>query len=273
MIDNRIVEVDITINNEATRISGLYIAATGNQLSVPGAGQCEVKILNPSNRLRELILRETNPLAGKGSTVYISVLVGRESYGASELFSGTVFRSSGLPRPNLGIILKCIGGNIRQSQSKYVTRTGGDETPLKTIAEWAAIDAGYSLNFDTDNLVIGSYSYSGSAQGQIEKLYELSAGARVYEERGVLNVVSMGAETLDTIPVLSAQSGLMEASRTEHGVRAMFLYMPAVKIGKRFEVQSITNPSLNGVYSILRLDYAVSNRDTPFYYVAEMAKL
>lgn len=273
MIDQRIVDLGISINNAVTWYRDLYITAIGNKLSVPGAGECEITLLNPAKKTRELILRETNPLvSGASSNISVSLMVGRESEGTSQLFQGTVFRTQGLPRPNLGLIMKCFGNNTRTAQGKYVSRTGGDYTSLSTIAGWVAADAGYSLNFQIPDKKIASYSFSGNAQKQIEGLASLS-GARVYVESGILHVVPSSGKVESYVRKLSASSGLMTAERTEIGVRAQFLFIPGVNIGSRFEIESTSNPSLNGVYSVLRLDYAISNRDTPFYYVAEMNRV
>lgn len=270
-IDPRILKLGIVIDGKINWYTDLFIEAKGTKFNNPSGGQCEITILNLSREKREYILRETRPQTATGKRVSVILEAGRASYGTSTVYTGDVFRSEATPKPDIGVRLKCIAGQF--NKNKLVSRSGSEKTKLSQIAQWCADDAGYGLSFEITDRFIQSYSFTGSAQNQISQLQALS-GSDVYVENDILYLKPSGVPA-GSLPVLNlrAKTGLIEIGGTESGMKCKFLFNPIAAIGTRVDAVSETNPSLNGSYEIMKLNYEITNRAQPFYYVAECRQI
>ena len=267
-LDNRVVIATITIDGDATTYQGISIEAKGIKVSNTIMGQCDVTILNVKREDRERILKETNPFFGTGKTISISIEAGRESYGTTVLYTGTVFRSRATPKPNVGLALKCIQGY--DNRAKIVSRSATEITDLSSIARWVAEDNGYNLSFEITDKKIARYSFTGSAQASLNQLAELTDGANVYVDNKTLYIKESG-KPAGGLPVriLDKTSGLLSAEGTEYGVKVKMLFDSVTKIGGQIDLTSELDPSLNGSYVVRKLPFHITSRGQPFYYVAE----
>jgi hypothetical protein len=269
-LDPRIVRLAIIIDGKVNWYEGLIIEIKGVKFSSAVMGQCDITILNLRRDVREYILRETNPLLGRGKRISVIAEVGRASYGTSTLYTGDVFRSEQTPKPNLGIRLSCIQGF--NNKSKIVSRSGKEITALSSIAKWVAEDNGYNLSFEITDKNITRYSFTGSAQAALTQLAAL-AQSDVYVDNETLYIKESGKPANGTpVLVLDRDSGLITAGGTEYGAKVQMLYNPVARVGGRVDLTSEINPSLNGSYTIRKLPFHITSRGTPFYYVAEMDK-
>lgn len=270
-LDPRIVIVTLVADGVATTYEGLSIEVKGIKTSETIMSQCEVVILNLKSEDRERILKETNPFLNRGERISITVEVGRVSYGTTILYTGTVFRSSAMPKPNLGVSLKCIQGY--DNRAKVVSRSASEVTDLSSIAAWVAEDNGYNLSFEITDKKIARYSFTGSAQASLSQLESLT-GASIYVDNKTLYVVEsdLPANGLP-VRVLDSTSGLISAEGTEYGAKIKMLFDTVTRIGGQIDLTSEINPSLNGSYRVRKLPFHITSRGQPFYYVAECNRI
>lgn len=265
-IDPRIVKVGLTIGSTTSWYSGFYIRATGKKLTSTIGGECKITILGLNADTRNTILRNCNrQFVTDKQTISVKLMVGRESYGASLYYQGDVFRATPAPKPDIGVVLRCIVGHL--NKTNYVTRSGSSKyTSLKQIATWTAADNGYSLQFQIDDKNILSYSFSGSADEELKDLRNLVGDADVYVDNGTMFVKnSTDAANGTTIYNVSVADGnLLSAEATESGVDVQLLFNPNLTIGSKIKLTSTINSSLNGTYTIIALDFDVSKRDQSF---------
>lgn len=272
-IDPRVVKLAIVIDSVVTWYEDLYISAKGLKVSSTIMSQCEITILNLKREVRESILRETNPFLNKGKTISVIVEAGRVSYGTTTLYQGDVFRSEATAKPDVGVRLTCLLGY--NNRAKIVSLGAKEISKLSTIAKWVADSNGYALSFDITDKNIGRYSFTGSSQHAITQLEALcGSSCNVYVDNNTLHVKDDGAVAKGaTVRKLSASSGLLSAGGTEIGCKLEFLFDNVTKVGGQIDLISEINPSLNGSYTVQRLGFHVTSRDTPFYYTAECGRL
>ena len=270
-LDPRIVKVGVIVGDNIDWYEHLNIELKGIKLSNSVSAQCEITILNIDKAMREYILRETNPLTNRGKNIQIIAEVGRESYGTSTFYTGDVFRSNPTPKPSIGVVLTCIQGYF--NKAKIVSRSAKTVTKLSAIAQIVASDNDCNLSFEIKDTNITSYSYTGSASGELLQLSALSM-SQVYIDNKTMYVKEEGVAAKGS-PVLqlSNDSGLLKADGTEYGCKVEFLYNPTATIGGQVDLISEINPSLDGSYTIRKLPFHISSRSQPFYYGAELDKI
>jgi hypothetical protein len=222
-LDPRIVKVALIVGEQITWYEGLSIDVKGIKVSNSIMGQCEVTILNLKREDRERILEETNPFLNRGKKISIIVEVGRVSYGTTTLYTGDVFRSHGMPKPNLGVKLVCIQGF--DNKAKIVSRSAKEVTDLSSIAAWVAEDNGYNLSFEITDKKIARYSFTGSAQASLSQLESLAGDVSVYVDNKTLYIKErrMPAKGLP-VRILDKTSGLISAEGTEYGAKMKILF-------------------------------------------------
>lgn len=267
-IDNRVVEVGIIVDGKETIYKDLWIQAKGVKLSTTLMADAEVTVIGLSSETRNYILKETSPLTPIKNRVQVVVYVGRESYGASVYYRGDVFRSRATPKPNLGIVLRCITG--QNNKSIAVSRGGQEITKLSEIAAWVAQDNGYRLSFEIADKNIKSYSFTGSAMQELKMLESLTR-SNIFVDGDTLYIkdrdkASKGAITYE---VNDSNGSLMMSTPTESGVKIKMLFHPSVTIGSVVDLDSNLNPQLSGKYVVYQCVYDITSRDESYYLEVE----
>lgn len=268
-LDQRVVIVTLIADGVSTTYEGLSVEAKGIKASETVMSQCDVTILNLKSEDRERILKETNPFfINQGKRISIIVEAGRESYGTTVLYTGRVFRSRATPKPNLGVVLKCIQGF--DNKAKIVSRSATEITNLSSIARWVAEDNGYNLSFEITDKKIARYSFTGSAQAALSQLEALADGANVYVDNKTLYIKNSDQPAKGLpVRILDKSTGLLWADGTEYGIKVKMLFDSVTRIGGQIDLTSEVNPSLNGSYVVRKLPFHITSRGQPFYYVAE----
>ena len=266
-IDKRIINLGIQINEDLTWYGGLdtplYIEAKGQAFANPTEAGCDITVLGLRKEIRDFILQNTKPLNPNRTRISVILEVGRESYGTSIRYQGDVFRSEMIGKPDTGLTLLCRTGYY--AKSKLVSRSASEITKLSSIAKWVADDCGYGLSFEIADRNIRSYSFTGSAQSQLQQLEEI-ANAEVYVNGGTMYVKEPGKAAKGiAVRFVDNNSGLLSALPTEAGVKIAMLYDPVTTIGTRIELITGLNPSINGGYTVYKAEYHVANRTDPFY--------
>lgn len=266
-LDRRIINLGIEVEGGLTWFGGLdsplFIEAKGRNFANPSMGDCDITVLGLSRDIRNYILRNTKPLTPNAKRVSVALEVGRESYGTHTRYTGDVFRSQLIGKPDVGVRLICRTGF--NNKRKLVTRSGSELTKLSSICKWIADDCGYGLSFEIQDRNIRSYSFTGSAQAQLTQLEDL-ADAEVYVDNDVMYVKDEGEPARgQQIREVNVDMGLLEAGASENGVKISMLYDPVTTIGTHVKLTSEMNPSLDGDYVVFKSEYHVANRAEPFY--------
>ncbi|QIQ61325.1 hypothetical protein V039C_0047 [Vibrio phage V039C] len=269
-VDSRLIRLGITIEGKRTWYENYAIHAKGTKVSAALSSQCDITITGLKSETQNYILQNCRPgFINSGKRVRVELEVGRESYGVSPYYSGDVFRAFPVPKPDIGINLKCLIGYV--NKRKIVSRGGlGEFTSLRQIATWVAEDNGYKLSFQITDRNVRSYSFTGSAQASIENL-EALANAEVFVDNDTLYVKPQGelAKGRIVYQVNNRYRNLIQAQATEYGVIVKMLFHPDVTIGSVIDLESELNPSINGQYTVFRANFDIKKRGTEFYLTAE----
>ena len=93
--DPRLVKVGIKINGTFTYFQDLDIRIQGQRFFSETSAFCTIKISNLTRDQRHWLLTNATPvLANNVTPAYITVDVGRQSYGYFRLFEGTCYTST-----------------------------------------------------------------------------------------------------------------------------------------------------------------------------------
>ncbi|CAH6970105.1 conserved hypothetical protein [Vibrio chagasii] len=263
-IDSRIIELGIEIDGVVTWYRDLYVDAKGRKYREVNIGRCDITVYNLPLDTRNYILNKTFSDANVMS-IGITLRVGRESYGASLLFSGVVQKANQFGLPDIGINLKCIPRTL--ANLNEITIEGDDIESLESIAQKSASALGVGLNFDIDNKNISSFSYSGKDSGLLKLLRtHVTPSVNVFIDGDILHFVREGYLTNIRQTVnISVETGLLEADGVNRRVDIKTLYTPGVDLTSDISLISSRNSVLDGSYLVTSIGFDVSNRALPFY--------
>lgn len=299
-IDSRIVKVTVQVNNQLKTYTDLEIVAKGTKFANANQNECEIKITNLEASTRDYLLSETSPFNKNRTPKIFTLEAGRQSYGTTLIFSGNITSSyldylgskefndkrggssddsskshgtmssvSSQP-PDIGIVLKCLTGDYQKGN--IIARSQPGLTKLSNIAQQIASDLNLALNFQATDKMISNYNFSGAALKQVNLLGTLG-NIDAFIDNDVLIVKNFKAALTNRIKVLNAQSGMIGIPElTEQGVRVRFLIDNVTTLGGKIRLDSKIYPNVNGDYTIYKLGFEITNRDVPFYWIAEAAR-
>lgn len=266
--DPRIVRVGLEIDGDFLQFEDLDIRIQGQKFGNPIANQCTIKISNLNRDQRNYILTRASPVLlrkQQRTPVYVTVDVGRQSYGTFRLFEGTVYTSTVTPPPDIGIVLR----SLTQSEASGLIQVNeqGSLRQLRDIAQSVADQCGLILEFKATSKQIANYTYSGPINKQIEKLQQVG-NVRAFVDNKTLVVMDKDTYRGTQKFMISQQNGMVGVPQaTESGVIVQTLIKPEYQIGSGVEIDSKVNPSVNGSdYNIAQMHFDIANRDTPFFY-------
>jgi len=266
MLDLRIVKVTILVNGVLRTYTDLMLTATGVKYANALQNECEVTISNLDAKTKNLILTETTPYNLNRTPKTIVIEAGRESYGTSKIFVGNIVRSSVTQPPDVTVTLRCVTGAFLKGE--IIANNLGAQSSLQQISQQVANDLGVTLRFEATNKQISNYNFTGASLKQIDKLNSL--GVNAYLDDDVLVVKDVNKPLAENVRAVDSSTGLVGVPEiTELGVRVKLLLDNTLRIGGLLRVKSEINPAANGEYSIFKLNFEITNRDEPFYYVAQ----
>lgn len=271
VLDPRLVKIGIQINGILKEYQDLNITADGEKYANANQDECEVKISNIDEVTRDFILTQASPFNKNRTNKLLIVSAGRASYGMSTIFKGDITHAAVSQPPDITLTLKAMTGNFQKG--KVIGRKQPAKTRLKNISGQVAKDLGVSLNYQATDKDIASYSFSGAALKQIDKLGDVG-GVNAFLDGDTLTVKDMNVPLTGVIRVLNKDTGMIgKPEWTEQGIKVKFFIDNQTKIGSGVQVQSKTDPAFNGTYVIYKLSFSIATRDTPFYYVAECSRI
>lgn len=271
MLDPRLIRVGIEVDGEVRVYDeAMDIRVSGSKMASAQQNECEVVISNLNRQTRNYILTETSPFNANRTPKRIYVDVGRVSTGLSRIFVGEIVSSAPSQPPDIAVTIKALTGSY--ARGLVIARSGLSQEALSAIAGRIAADLGVKLDFQATDKQIGNYSFSGPALRQINNL-ELAGAVDAYLDDTTLVVKDAGTPLPQRTKVLSKESGMIGVPEaTERGVKVTMLLDKDTTLGGALQVESGLNPSLNGEYTIFKLDFAAASREEPFYWTAEASR-
>lgn len=270
-IDLRIVKVSIEIRGQVKTYEGIDIRAAGTKYASANQNECEIRLTNLTKATSDYILAETSAYNFNRTPKIVTLEAGRQSYGTSKIFTGNVISSVITEPPDKTVILKCLTADF--FKGIVTTTTGNTTTNLSEISKKTADSLNMPLEFQAQDKQVANYSYSGPAAKQVDGLNNISTDVVAYIDDNKLVVKNARTALRGGIPIISRQTGMIGIPEiTVWGVKVKYLLDSVSRLGGGIRVQSIENPAANGDYTIFQLGFEVTNRDKPFYWIAEAMK-
>lgn len=271
-LDPRVIKISIGVNGRLkTYSSPMNLRATGTKYANALQNDCTVTLSNLDRATQDFILTETSPYILNRTPKQVIVEAGRVSTGTTVLYRGNITKSVVSQPPDVSITLSCLTGNFLKGS--IITRNFGAVTPLNTICQSVSQDTETILDFQATNQNIGNYSYGGGALNQIELLNGMG-GINAFIDDDKLIVKNAMVPLNGTTRVLNARTGMIGIPEfTEQGIKVKMLLDKLTRLGSGLRIQSDQYPAANGTYVIYKLGFDVASRDTPFYYIAEAARI
>lgn len=267
-VDERLVRLSIEINGQLKQFTDLYIYATGTLYANGIQNEIDVKIANLNKADQDWLVTALSPYVAQHVQKTIILEAGRKSTGYKLVFSGSAIRAEMSSPPDIVISMKARTGAFQNGQ--ITTLSGGPSTQLSALSSQVAASLGLNLNFQASDKTITNFAFQGGANKQIDAL-AAAGGIRAFEVNGQLVVqdVVTGDAPRGPVVILNRQTGLIDIPKLDiQGVEAKFLLDAWPTLGGGMTIEEPLYPACNGTYSIYKLDFAISNRDTPFYWIA-----
>lgn len=268
--DPRIVRVGVQVGNYINWYTDLAITAEGSKTTNETQAECTVTLTNLTKDVRDYLLKETSPFNKKKDKKLLIVEAGRKSTGAKRIFEGDITETTISQPPDIELTLKALANN--SLKSKIIATTQPAKTQLSQIAKKVAEDLGLSLNFQATDKNIASYSFTGPALKQVNKLSE-AGNVNAYIDGEFLIVKNLNKPLTGRRRVLNAGNGMIGIPETtEKGIKVTFLIDTITDLGSDLRIESELNPSVSGSYTVYKLSFSISSRDVSFYWIAEATR-
>jgi len=269
--DPRIVTLAMEIEGRLNVYSDLYISASGSKTANTLQNECTITIANLKKSVRDYLIKETSPLNRPRRRKKIILYAGRKSYGTFKVFEGDIVQSTPSQPPDIMLTIKARTGAFFMTD--IMSSGYAANIPLSKIAGDTAKSMDLTLDFQASDKNISNFSYTGSKLKQVDKLS--SAGNyNAYIDDDRLIVKNADVPLTNAATTLNKHTGMIGVPEvTEEGVKVKYLLDPSSRPGGSLTIESDLNPAANGTYVIFKLSYDISNRDTPFYNIAECRRL
>lgn len=296
MLDPRLLRIGIEVDGNIKWYEDLQIQASGTKYANAKFNECEVKITNLDKKTRDYLLTETSPFTKAkvpkegekteaGATAakdqkpkdgeiapavlsgkYLYIQAGRQSYGYSNLYIGEITSATIALPPDIVLTIKSMTGYMKKG---WVLAKSFPTALLSTIAAEVASDLGYTLIFEAQDKQISNYTFTGGAMEQVEQLGKMGR-VNAYVDDTNLVIKDYDTALKGNAKLLNMDTGLIGIPEiTEFGVKVKYLFDTDTVLGGLLKVESKLNPIVNGVYTIYKLQFDLSNRDDQFYWIVE----
>lgn len=278
-LDERVIRVSIDLPGRVVTFENLAITVQGAKYTNAIRGDCTVSIANMEKEKADFILKESTPFnvarrvreTGVLKRRSITVEVGRRSIGTTLLYKGDIMFASISEGPDIVLTLQAKTSIFSSGSTVTVTET--EDAPFSRIANKIASSLGLDFDFSATEKTISNYSFSGSALKQVDKLND-QGDYEAFIDGATLRVLDKDKAVPGKIRFLNSSNGLVGIPRaTERGVSVTMLWDAQTVIGGLLRLESERYPAVNGDYKIYKLAYNLTNRDVPFYYLAECQRL
>lgn len=179
----------------------------------------------------------------------------------------------GLP-PDIGISITCFSRQI--DKTSFVSDPAPVKTTLEEYVKWAAGQMGLADNYLCDtsyNKMVLTNPSSGAFT--IAAILIDIQNARRPDIAAFIDddflVVKDRDRIINPSDIAKVKEFVGIPSWTEWGVEFTQLFDTNTKLAHAADLESILNPSVNGKYVIVSLNYDLTSRDVPFYVMAQGA--
>lgn len=283
-LDPRLLEIVVTVGAKSYSFSGtLYIRAQGMLFANLLLDTCEVTIQNLARDTQDFLLNVTSPYTANRDDKSITVLAGRESYGTTLIYKGSILVANASQPPDIGITFTCLSGASFQN-TVYSVNSPGISTYLENLQRLANRFKA-TLRSEFPNLPnVNNYHFNGTAIQELAHINSFGKGSSqnafgnvtsflTVKDTNVLVIKGNFVPLNGTLRVLSESTGMIGVPEwTELGVKVTFLIDNKTQIGGGLQIISKRYPAFNGLYAIYKLGFNLANWETPFYYIAEAAR-
>ena len=271
-LDPRIIRISIEVNGKLKIYSSpLRLTANGTKYGNALQNECVATIDNLDRETQDYLLTETSPYNLNRTPKTIIIEAGRVSYGTAVIYRGNIVSVIVGQPPDITVTLKCLTGNF--IKGNIITRNQPGQATYRQICQQIAQDTGTILNFQATDKNVSNYSFAGAALDQVTVAGGLG-NYNVFIDNDTLVVKDASIPISGTTRILSSETGMVGIPEfTERGIKVKFLIDNQTKLGSAIDVRSVQYPAANGIYVIYKLGFQIASRDTPFYYVAEAARL
>lgn len=248
----------------------IAISAESSKATNESQAECTVTLTNLTKDVKDYLLKETSPFNKKKDKKLLIVEAGRKSTGSKRIFEGDITEATISQPPDIELTLKALANNAKKG--KLVANTQPAQSKLSKIAVKVADDLDLTLNFQATDKNIQSYSFTGSALKQVNKLAE-AGNVNAYIDGEFLIVKDQNKPLNGRRRVLNKDNGMIGIPETtEKGIKVQFLLDTITELGSDLRLESALNPSVNGSYTVYKLSFSISNSDLSFYWTAEATK-
>lgn len=267
MFDKRLLRVGVQIKGNIRWYSDVQIHASVTKFANATQNEATVKITNMRKDARDYILTETTPFNWNLNRKKLIVEAGRESTGYFRIFEGDIMAVTPSQPPDIVLTFMCKSNEW--DKGNIVAKSMAASVPLSRVAAQVATTLGLKLVFEAKEKNISNYTFTGAALRQVDKLGQVGK-VNAYVDDGNLVVKDRDKSLQRVSHVLSMESGMIGIPQVnEQGVQATMLLTSAIRLGGELKIKSTLNPTANASFTVFKLNYELSNRDEPFYVIAE----
>lgn len=268
-LDPRIMRIGVQVSDGRIKWydQGFNISASGTKYANPIQNECEARITNLDAATRDYLLTETSPFNLNRTQKKLIVEAGRVSTGLAVVYEGDIVSVTGTQPPDIQVCIKAKTGDFQKGN--VIAKSNSGNTQLSNIAKGVANDLGLRLDFQATDKQISNYSHSGAALKQVDRL-QTTGAVNAYINNGTLVVKDFNIPLKARTRVLNLDTGMIGIPEfTEQGIKVKMLFDNQTDLGYGLEIKSVMNPAANGTYTVYKLGYELTSRDTPFYLIAE----
>ena len=275
-LDPRLLEIVIEIGaNRHVFDQRLTIRAQGVLFANALLDTCEVTIFNLDRSVQDYLLNATSPYTPNHEPKFLTVMAGRKSYGTTLIYKGTILVSVVSQPPDIGITFRCLS-EPNFSNTVYSITSPGIANATQFWQQFANRIGAQLSNQVRKPPMISNFSFTGNPKQEL--IYWNQFGnVTMFLTKGntdILVVKDVFAYLTGTLRVVSETNGMIGIPEwTELGARVTFLIDSKTTVGSYIDIDSKKYPSFSGRYGIFKLGFNLASRETPFYYIAEAARL
>jgi hypothetical protein len=171
--------------------------------------------------------------------------------------------------PNIIVRIKCYTHQV--DKTTYIDQPPPYNSTFREVVFWAGGQMGFDsahIKCDTkyDSNIIGNAGRSTVIAGDLPLYLEqfYSPDVAVFIDDNFL-IVKNRYEVLNPSDVVTLNEFIGIPCWNEWGVEGTVFFDSALKVVQAAKFESILNPSIDGTFVIMSLDYDLTSRDTPFY--------
>ena len=275
-LDPRLLQVVIEIG--AVRYAfdqRLTIRAQGVLFANEILDTAEITIVNVDRATQDYLLNATSPYTPNKDAKFLTVFAGRRSYGMTLIYRGFILVSSVSQPPDIAITFICLSGP-NFSNTVYSKNFPGLIRSEEVIQNLSNQMNAKLVNQATNLPMMSNYSITGTSQQEMVYLNQFG-NFTIFLKKGdtdLLFVRNIFTYLTGTLRVLSESNGMIGIPEwTELGVKVTFLIDAKTTVGGYIDIDSKRYPAFSGRYGIYKLGFNLASRETPFYYIAEAARV